>query len=159
MRRIPSVRTALAVAVLCAAAALSLFAAALRARQPSADSGLGTEQKAGQELLERLDSAAEVDAGVADDARAVMDAAESSVRLSERAVADESAEVLAAYGERRDCVLRRAGYLGLLGGSWACLVYGSDWAEICVVTGTEDDGSEVRSWRITGAELEALAGE
>lgn len=145
----------LAVVTLGLAAALSLFAAALRARQVPASPG----PTVAQELLGQLESAPEVDAGVAGDAEAVMGAAEPSVRMSERDVADESARVLAAYGERRDCVLGRSGYLGLFGGCWACLVYGDGWAEVCVVTDAENSGSEVRSWRITGAELETLAGD
>ena len=153
MRRSRSARFVIPALLLSAAAALSLFAAALRARQVATRPGTGSEQV----IYEQLDSAPEANPQATADAANILGATEPSVRVSEQAVADEAAGVLGAYGERSDCALARSGYLGLFGNSWSCLVYGGDWAEVCVVTATEDGGSEVRTWTITVAEVEDLA--
>lgn len=138
--------------LLCVAVALSLFAAALRAHRGQQDVDAAYEQ----ELQEQLASVPEVDAAASGGAARILGDTEPSIRESGREVADESAEVLADYGRRSDCVLARSGYLGLFNGAWSCLVLGGDWAEICMVTSAQDGGSEVRTWRITGAEVESL---
>lgn len=153
MRRPRSARVVMPVLLLSAAAALSLFAAALRARQGATKPGAVSEQV----IYEQLDSVPEADPQATADAASILGATEPSVRASEQAVADEAADVVGAYGERSDCALARSGYLGLLGNSWSCLVYGGDWAEVCVVTATEGGGSEVRTWTITVEEVEDLA--
>lgn len=138
--------------LLCVAAALSLFAAALRAHRGQQDVDAAYER----ELQEQLASVPEVDSAASGDAARILGGTEPSIRESGREVVDESAEVLADYGRRSDCVLARSGYLGLFDGAWSCLVLGGDWAEICMVTSAQDGGSEVRTWRITGAEVESL---
>ncbi|WP_321970587.1 hypothetical protein [Paratractidigestivibacter sp.] len=143
----------LAVALLmCAAAVLALFAAAVRSRSGTNERNAALEQ----ELCEQLGSAPQADAESADDAARILGSAEADVRKSDKEVADAAVEVLEGYEGRQDCVLARAGYLGLFAGSWGCLSYGGDWSEVCLVTGAEDGGSEVRTWRITSAEVEAL---
>lgn len=153
MRRLPSARVVVPVLLLCVAAALSLVAAALQAQRGAAQLDTGSEQV----IYEQLESVPEIDPEATADAAAILGATEPSVRASGQTVADEAADVLVTYGERSDCALARSGYLGLLGNSWACLVYGGDWAEVCVVTATDGDGSEVRTWTITDSEVEALA--
>ncbi len=142
----------MAVTVLCVAAALSLWAAALRQRQPAPAVDSTNEQG----IREQLDSVPEVDVESEAVASRLLGSSEPTVRTSGAGVADEAGAVLQEYAVRSDCVLGRAGYLGLAGDSWACLACGGDWAEVCVVTGSGDEGSEVRTWRITSSEVERL---
>lgn len=142
----------MAVTLLCVAAALSLWAAALRQQQAGTTGDSALEQG----FCEQLDSIPEVDSEAEAAVSQVLGSAEPVVRVSASAVADEACAVLQEYAERSDCVLGRAGYLGIAGDSWACLACGGDWAEVCVVTGSDDEGSEVRIWRITSSEVERL---
>ena len=66
---------------------------------------------------------------------------------SDRDVREEASELLADRREEGDCVLMRAGYLDLFGGTWGCVLQGVDWVEICLV-GEEGDGCVVGVWRM-----------
>lgn len=78
---------------------------------------------------------------------------------SELSLEDEAARVLGEAAERGDCVLARAGYLDLTGGTWGCVTQGSGWAEVCVVWArTDGTGCEARAWRLDASELAARRG-
>lgn len=78
---------------------------------------------------------------------------------SELSLEDEAARVLGEAAERGDCVLARAGYLDLLGGTWGCVTQGSGWTEVCVVWArTDGTGCEARAWRLDASELAVQRG-
>ncbi len=66
---------------------------------------------------------------------------------SDRDVREEASELLADRREEGDCVLMRAGYLDLFGGTWGCVLQGVDWVEICL-GGEEGDGCGGGVWRM-----------
>ncbi len=78
---------------------------------------------------------------------------------SELDVREAAARVL---GERRaagDCVVARSGYLDLSGRTWGCVLQGSGWVEVVVVS--EDaggDGSEVVTMRMDAEDVAASVG-
>ena len=78
---------------------------------------------------------------------------------SEPDVTEAAARVL---GERRaagDCVVARSGYLDLSGRTWGCVLQGSGWVEVVVVS--EDaggDGSEVVTMRMDAEDVAASVG-
>ncbi len=136
------------------AAALGLFARA--ADVPSAQGGGAVAgEPACEQLAEGLPDAPETDARAQGLAEGLLKDADSRCAASELGVPEASAEVLGGYAARADCVLRQAGYLGLFGDSWCCVVLGGDWSEVCVVS-AKDEGSEVRTWRIGAEDVEGL---
>lgn len=66
---------------------------------------------------------------------------------SDRDVREEASALLTDRREEGDCVLMRAGYLDLFGGTWGCVLQGVGWVEICLV-GEEGDGCVVGVWRM-----------
>lgn len=71
----------------------------------------------------------------------------------------EAERLLAAYEQQGSCLLREAGYLDLFGNVWSCTVQGPGWVDVCVVSGRDGDGSEVRVIRMDVGEWEASYGE
>ena len=60
-----------------------------------------------------------------------------------------------AYRDQGDCLLRRAGYLDLLGDVWSCTVEGPGWVDVVLVRRAEGDrGSRVRVVRLALEEWE-----
>ena len=74
-------------------------------------------------------------------------------------VATVASDVLEEYAARGDCALAEAGYLGILGDVWGCVVYGGDWSEVCVVRKSATGESEVLTWRIDAEELAGVVGD
>ena len=85
--------------------------------------------------------------------------AREEAKTVEGEVAAVASSVLEEYAARRDCALAEAGYLGILGDAWGCVVYGGDWSEVCVVRGSATGESEVLTWRIDAEELAGVAGD
>ena len=141
---------------LAALAALGVLAAVLgflaRAAGTPAARGAGSVslQEAAQEELAQ---APEVDAQAQSLAEGLLDDAGARVSASALDVPEASAEVLEGYAARSDCALGQAGYLDVTGSAWGCVVLGGDWAEICVVCAGEE-GSEVRTWRLSQGDVE-----
>lgn len=58
----------------------------------------------------------------------------SSYRTDEEAgLTEVAARVLEDYRDEGNCLLRRSGYLDLLGNVWGCVVEGPDWVDVVVV--------------------------
>lgn len=72
-----------------------------------------------------------------------------------------AAELLTSYRDAHDCVLATSGYLDLFGSVWGCVIRGSDWVDICVVSELEEERAcQVCVLRLERDEaLEALAGD
>lgn len=142
------------------AAATALWTARVSS-DPSAlvaDGETGAEGLLAPELEEALGSLEGLEGETGTLALDVFDAADEASFSLEGDVPEAAAEVLEGYAERGDCVLAQAGYLGLLGDSWGCVVTGGDWADVCVVAAqTDTERSEVRIWRITAKEVAAAA--
>lgn len=83
-------------------------------------------------------------------------------RLDSRSDRDVQGWAASLLEERRahgDCVLVRSGYLDLFGRAWGCVLQGSGWVEIALVT--EDEGGAGCSavvWRMDGADVAREAG-
>ncbi|MDO4850184.1 MAG: hypothetical protein Q4B45_10510 [Coriobacteriia bacterium] len=141
---------------LAALAALGVLAAVLgllaRVAGAPAASGAGSVslQEAAQEELAQ---APEVDAQAQSLAEGLLDVAGARVSASALDVPEASAEVLEGYAARSDCALGQAGYLDVTGNAWGCVVLGDDWAEVCVVS-ADEEGSEVRTWRLSQGDVE-----
>lgn len=145
---------------LAALAALGVLAAALgllaRAAGTPAARGAGSmslQEAAQEELGEGLAGAPEVDVQAQALAEGLLGDADARVSASALDVPEASAEVLEAYAARSDCALGQAGYLDVSGNAWGCVVLGGDWAEICVVS-ADEEGSEVRTWRLSQGDVE-----
>ena len=81
-------------------------------------------------------------------------------RASARGVADEAASVLEDRRARGDSLVVRSGYLDMFGGAWGCVLQGSGWVEVCLVSEDGDgEGSSVVTWRMLASDLAGLAGE
>ena len=81
-------------------------------------------------------------------------------RASARGVADEAASVLEDRRARGDSLVARSGYLDMFGGAWGCVLQGSGWVEVCLVSEDGDgEGSSVVTWRMLASDLAGLAGE
>lgn len=93
-----------------------------------------------------------------DDAAAVLSAGEASSYHSDSSLVEEATEVLEAYEEQGDCIVAKAGYLDFLGGTWGCVLQGTDWVDICVVSEDDDgEGCVVYVWHLDAADAaEAL---
>lgn len=61
------------------------------------------------------------------------------------------------YDEERPCVVQCAGYLGLLGNTWACVMEGPGWVDICAVR-QQEQGCVVRTARMTPEEWKGMHG-
>ena len=89
---------------------------------------------------------------VDDDAAAVLSSGEASSYHSDSPLVEEATEVLEAYEEQGDCIVAKAGYLDFLGGTWGCVLQGSDWVDICVVSEDDDgEGCVVYVWHLDAA--------
>lgn len=94
------------------------------------------------------------DAGEGDDGLASV-----SERSSDLDLAEESSRIVRAYRDRGDCLLRRAGYLDLLGNVWSCTVEGPGWVDVVWVSASQEGGgSRVRVVRLGLEEWEAAYG-
>lgn len=94
------------------------------------------------------------DAGEGDDGLASV-----SERSSDLDLAEESSRIVRAYRDRGDCLLRRAGYLDLLGNVWSCTVEGPGWVDVVWVSASQGGGgSRVRVVRLGLEEWEAAYG-
>lgn len=60
---------------------------------------------------------------------------------SDKAIADFAGETLREYRDSRDCLLRQAGYLDLLGNVWGCVVQGGGWVDVVIVSSDPEGGS------------------
>ena len=81
-------------------------------------------------------------------------------RASARSVADEAASVLEDRQDRGDSLVVRSGYLDMFGGAWGCVLQGSGWVEVCLVSEDGDgEGSSVVTWRMLASDLVGLSGE
>ena len=81
-------------------------------------------------------------------------------RASARGVADEAASVLEDRRARGDSLVVRSGYLDMFGGAWGCVLQGSGWVEVCLVSEYGDgEGSSVVTWRMLASDLAGLSGE
>ena len=69
--------------------------------------------------------------------------AEREAYTSELDLEDEAARVLEERRERGDCVVARSGYLDLAGRTWGCVLQGSGWAEVVIVSEGDAGGSSV----------------
>ena len=86
-------------------------------------------------------------------------AAEASSYESELGVVGEAARVLEGYESAGDCVVAQAGYLDLSGRTWGCVLQGSGWVEICVVSERADgSGSAVGVWRMDAGDVARALG-
>lgn len=74
-------------------------------------------------------------------------------------LAEQASQLLGQYEEGRDCLLRQAGYLDLLGNAWGCTVQGAGWVDVCVVTGREDGRSDVRIVRMDADDWRDVYGD
>lgn len=82
-------------------------------------------------------------------------AAEATSYESELGIVEEAARVLEAHESAGDCIVAEAGYLDLSGRTWGCVLQGSGWVEICVVSEqTDGSGSEVGVWRMDADDAE-----
>ena len=62
--------------------------------------------------------------------------------------------LLSTYRDAGDCVLAQAGYLDLLGSVWGCVVFGGEWADMCVIGEVEEGEScQICVLRLTREEL------
>lgn len=68
-----------------------------------------------------------------------------------------ASELVHRYGDEEACVVQCAGYLGLLGTTWACVMEGPGWVDICVVR-QQEQGCVVRTARLTPEEWEGMDG-
>ena len=138
---------ALAWAVLALSAALALVAA-MRLASPTWEipGAARRDEQSVDELAEPLSG--RLPGGAREEAKTV-----------EGEVAAVASSVLEEYAARGDCALAEAGYLGILGDAWGCVVYGGDWSEICVVRKSTTGESEVLTWRIDAEELAGVAGD
>lgn len=81
-------------------------------------------------------------------------------RASARSVADEAASVLEDRQDRGDSLVVRSGYLDMFGGAWGCVLQGSGWVEVCLVSEDGDgEGSSVVTWHMLASDLVGLSGE
>mgnify|MGYP004619409695 FL=1 len=137
----------LAWAVLALSAALALVAAMRLAASPRAMPGAARRDgRSAGELAESL--AGRLPGGAREETKVV-----------EGEVAAVASGVLEEYAARGDCALAEAGYLGILGEVWGCVVYGGDWSEVCVVRKSAMEESEVLTWRIDAEELAGVVGD
>lgn len=73
------------------------------------------------------------------------------------AIEQVARELLVSYRDSGDGVLVQAGYLDLFGSVWSCVVYGGDWADVCVVGEMDSKAScQVRVLHLTAEELRDL---
>lgn len=81
---------------------------------------------------------------------------------SDKALVDFAGETLRGYRDSRDCLLRQAGYLDLLGNVWGCVVQGGGWVDIVIVRADSEGGSTRSVVRLSEDEFakgyEALLG-
>lgn len=142
-----------------AVAALAVLAAALGILVRAAGVPAGGEGEAArvaeEQATAQLPEEPEMDEEAQALARELLDGAGQATRTCALDVPEASSEVLEGYAARSDCVLRQAAYLGLSGDSWGCVVLGGGWAEICLVVAA-DEGSEVRTWRVSQEDVEGL---
>ena len=137
----------LAWAVLALSAALALVAAMRLAASPRAMPGAARRDgRSAGELAGSL--AGRLPGGAREETKVV-----------EGEVAAVASGVLEEYAARGDCALAEAGYLGILGDVWGCVVYGGDWSEVCVVRKSATEESEVLTWRIDAEELAGVVGD
>lgn len=88
-------------------------------------------------------------------------ASASGARLleSELDVREAAARVLGERRDAGDCVVARSGYLDLSGRAWGCVLQGSGWVEVVVVSEDADgDGSEVVTVRMDAEDVAASVG-
>ena len=78
-------------------------------------------------------------------------------RVQEGGVEEVATSVLSSYRDQGDCVLASTGYLDLYGSVWSCVVRGSRWADVCIVSAGEDDSvCQVIVMRMNEDEVAAL---
>ena len=74
-------------------------------------------------------------------------------------VRSQAASLLEERRERGDCVLVRSGYLDLFGRAWGCVLQGSGWVELVLVTEDGDGaGCSAVVWRMDGGDVARKAG-
>lgn len=141
---------AVALALVCAAA---LSVAALC---------VGTGQKPGERDARTLrgTSSAEVGDGVEERLTDLGFSHQREEHESSEGVEGAASALLEERRAQGGCVVVRSGYLDLLGRTWACVLQGSGWVEICLVSERDEGrGSEVVTWRMEASELGSLAAE
>jgi len=60
---------------------------------------------------------------------------------------DTATDVVCRYRDEETCVVRSAGYLGLLGNTWSCIMEGPGWVDLCVVQ-QKEHGCVVKTARL-----------
>ena len=92
---------------------------------------------------------------VAAPVREVLSGAEVRRRESELSLVEEGERVLEEYRSRGDCLLVEAGYLDLMGRTWACVTKGEGWVELCLVRESGDGGgSSVVTWHMDAGDVD-----
>ena len=84
----------------------------------------------------------------------LLDGARQTRRESELSLVEEGEKVLEGFRLRGDCIVAQAGYLDLSGKTWACVIQGAGWVELCVIREGDGGGSEVTSWRMDVDDVE-----
>lgn len=85
---------------------------------------------------------------------------EQSVVAQEGDVSQVAAAVLEECRARGDCLVVRSGYLDLSGGTWGCVLQGSGWVEIRLVSEARDgSGCIVATWRMRVEEVARFSQE
>lgn len=75
-----------------------------------------------------------------------------------------ASDLVCKYRDAKDCVLRSAGYLDVLGNVWSCIVEGPGWVDLCIVNegrgGCEVEvvRMEVADWKESYAKREDYVG-
>lgn len=66
-------------------------------------------------------------------------------------------DVVCRYRDEETCVVRSAGYLGLLGNTWSCVMEGPGWVDLCVVLQGEH-GCVVKTARLEASAWKEMYG-
>lgn len=151
MVRRRGVAAALVVALLCLACAASVDGARReREDERGAETSAGREKRGAERALPQSDEPGgegDTDPMPSDGAQSPIDGeliaelmAGGGVesREQEGSVEEVAASMLATYRDQGDCVLASTGYLDLYGSVWSCVVRGSRWADVCIVSAGED---------------------
>lgn len=116
-----------------------------------ADDSRVTDALSGADLLPEGSDGADVDALLAD--AGLSDVAATCERYElPLGVQEAAAQEVERYQGLDAAVLVRAGWLGLLGRTWGCVVAGPGWVDVCVVTQLDDGGSQVCVARMEASE-------
>lgn len=83
----------------------------------------------------------------ADELRRIRDDARVTSYQTSEELPETASELVLRYRDQRDCMVRSAGYIDMLGNAWSCLMEGPGWVDLCVVL-QGDEGCSVQVIRM-----------